>query len=196
VNPLNVAYLFLWKLLFHAAKDAVAGGAWLWMRVSFSATFAGRQERRMASSQAHPSTDLEEPHHGPSQVRAHSADSWEESPDGVSELRNGQRVKLFFILLRDAGFSIRAINPEIRDPISQMCVEAVLARGPMSVSGVARYVKQASGRASRTTIRKRLKALEAKGILCFKEPESYWVLGADFVRRIWQFSYRWLGEAP
>src|SRR6266705_5310715 len=51
--------------------------------------------------------------------------------------------RLVWTLLHAGGVSVRLIDPRIKDPISQLIVEAVLTRGPLTVSGIARYVKQA-----------------------------------------------------
>ena len=106
-------------------------------------------------------------------------------PDGM--------YRLVWSLLRSGGISVRMIDRSIKDPISQLVIEAVLTRGPSTVSDIARYVREAKGSSSRTTIRARLVDLEGRQVLRIAEEEHEWALSATFMRRVWGFCARVLG---
>lgn len=95
--------------------------------------------------------------------------------------------RLIPVVFRSGGIPIRAIEPTIKDPISQLVVESLIVRGPSTVSGVARYVKRVKGTSSRTTIRERLASLEISGVSCRCSSGSEWMLTNVFVRQIWSF---------
>jgi len=90
-------------------------------------------------------------------------------------------------LLRSGAISMKAVDPGLTDPISQLVVEALLARGPQNVTQIATYVRDAKGRSSRTTIRSRVALLQTTGFLRREESSLRWALSEPFVRRIWIF---------
>lgn len=108
---------------------------------------------------------------------------------------NDWLFRLIPVLIRSGGLPIRAIEPRIKDPISQLIVESLIVRGPSSVSGVARYVRQVKGTSSRTTIRERLTALEKDGSVCVARAGSEWRLSDRLVRQIWSFCSHRLAES-
>jgi len=118
------------------------------------------------------------------------------SSSGIADsddLQAHRTVRLLSTLMRGAGISVRAIDPRITDPISQLTVEALLARGPLTVSGISRYVKEVKGSSSRTTIRQRIRALETSDVVRTSETGTEWTLTRASIQRIWDFWTRWLG---
>jgi len=97
------------------------------------------------------------------------------------------RLELLLRLLqgiaRSGAFPIRSLIPSIRDPISQLVVEALLVRGPSNVSQLAAYVKDVKGSSSRMTVRVRLSHLEAEGIASRMDSSGRWYLRDAFLRR-------------
>jgi hypothetical protein len=99
--------------------------------------------------------------------------------------------KLVWTLLRAGGLSVSLIDPTVKDPISRLIVEALMARGPLTVSSIAQYVRQSKGSSSRTTIRARIACLVESRVLTKAEKDRGWALSESFLRQIWGFCARW-----
>jgi DNA-binding transcriptional ArsR family regulator len=98
---------------------------------------------------------------------------------GIPQLR----AKLLLVLLRTGRLSLRVIDWRLKDPVTELVVEALLCKGAASVSEISRYVRSAKGSSSRKTVRKRLLWLEEEGIVCRDNDGRYWMLRESFVRR-------------
>ncbi len=86
-------------------------------------------------------------------------------------------------VLRTGRVSIQTFEPTIKDPISQLVVEALFSRGPQNVSQVTEYVRSAKGSASRTTIRQRINQLSSKGFVSRLNDSEKWALTANMINR-------------
>lgn len=95
--------------------------------------------------------------------------------------------RIAFVLIKSGGSLIRNIEPRLKDPISQLTVESMLAHGPRNLSQIAVYVKQVKGSSSRTTIRAKIAVLRDEGIVSRLGETERWVLTDDFVRKLWGF---------
>jgi hypothetical protein len=56
-------------------------------------------------------------------------------------------------------------NPESRDDVSRIILNALALKGPMNISQMAREVERERGSASRVTVRKRVRSLMEEGVL-------------------------------
>ena len=56
-------------------------------------------------------------------------------------------------------------NPESRDEISRIILNALALKGPMNISQMTREVERERGSASRVTVRKRVRSLMEEGVL-------------------------------
>lgn len=72
------------------------------------------------------------------------------------------------VLLKNGVALLRLVEPTVKDPISQLVVEALLVDGASNLSRIADYVKGAKGSSSRTTVRSRLADLRQRGIVSRK----------------------------
>ncbi len=95
--------------------------------------------------------------------------------------------KVALAMLRGGGVPVRSIEPSLKDPISQLVVEALLAHGAQNISHVAEYVKTTKGTSSRKTVRDRMRSLESAGIVERLESESKWKLTHRFLTQCWSF---------
>jgi hypothetical protein len=56
-------------------------------------------------------------------------------------------------------------NPESRDEVSRIILNALALKGPMNISQMTREVERERGSASRVTVRKRVRSLMEEGVL-------------------------------
>lgn len=105
----------------------------------------------------------------------------------MSDSRQDTSLRLLQIIARTGALPVRGIEPSIRDPISQLVIEALMARGPSNISQLAEYVRDAKGSASRMTVRDRLAELLSNGIVSRVPSSDRWHLRDTFVRRCVQF---------
>ncbi len=82
-------------------------------------------------------------------------------------------AQMFEIPVRRAIESALRIRRSLKllgtfDPLDRAIIEALSVKGQMNVSELTRTVKMIRGKASRTTIRKRLERLEKRGIIEIK----------------------------
>lgn len=117
-------------------------------------------------------------------------DGWHEKPRGNAFLAGYPQdllIRLTHAFLQSGAIPVRAIDPRVRDPISQLIVEAIMVRGPCSISQIATYLRDVKGSSSRMTVRSRLELLGREGVVTRVPDSKCWLLTESFVRKTWQF---------
>ena len=89
-------------------------------------------------------------------------------------------------LTRAGAVSLRTIDPRLKDTISQLVVEALMARGPQKISQIADCIRSTKGSSSRNSVRQRTSELIRAGIVCSDESHRFG-LSQQFLRRWWDF---------